>query len=545
MKSIPLFVSLLLAFIVLAAPPAHASTPDASSSAGTSPETGLPPDGLPRPLAPATTLWYQFTYDGDRSPIEIRLLDGGAPDIHLAVYTPDQVQRWRSGDDLKPIGQAARSGGAPDVSLHWAGSFNNGGSYYVAVQNPSELAYTIRVVALGRSVQFPQIVVESEGDAGSHGPPAANAAHPAAQAPGAVVGAHGRVAAIAPSSAAPLPPSLVATTVPVFLPDYVGIPPVSIPLTARPAACTPPSAMPAAVARSIALCPGQLYAPIRVTGSNLTLFGDPTAMVQGAPRGFGVTVTGNNVTIAGVRVAASTHPADGGTWLCLFQACSYDTIYQKGTVHGGIGYGGGILLEGANANVLDSTVWGGTIGIAAVSSARTRLIRNNLSNLNGWGVYLQFTAGAYVVGNTLNDVNRGCVGPDGFYYGAGCESAALACVGCQDSLIVSNTCARAANCYYATGDGGLPSNDNHFYDNRCAGASNNCFEVTFSQGNRFDYNIAGPDEATGQQCSYPFWIAGSIVQFGKHNDWACSRPSHRAQEDSQNSTNQPTEIRGL
>jgi hypothetical protein len=90
--------------------------------------------------------------------------------------------------------------------------------------------------------------------------------------------------------------------------------------------------MPANVTRSILLCPNETYAAFRVSGSNLTVYGDPTALVQANPRGFGITVTGNNVAIVGVRVAAITHPADVNTWLCLFEACAYETIYQQGTV---------------------------------------------------------------------------------------------------------------------------------------------------------------------------------------------------------------------
>jgi parallel beta-helix repeat protein len=502
------------------------------ANVGFSPETGLSPDGVPRPLAPHSALWFQFTYGGDRTPIEIHLLDGGAPDISFALYTPEAMALRGRGEPYKPIGQMSRASGEPARELVWAGKFNGGGTYYVVVRNPSSLAHTIRLIARGSAVDFPHTIIQvtplgSDDGGGADAP-------------------QDRAALTSAGPAAPLPANLTAGGAWVDIPEYVGVGSFSIPLTARPSRCTPANAMPGNVTRSILLCPNQLYAPFRVTGSNLTVYGDPTALVQGPPRGFGITVTGNNVSIVGVRVAATTHPADVNKWLCLFEACTYNTMYQNETVRGGIGYGGGILLkDNANSAVIHSIVWGGTIGVASVRGHNNRIIGNTLSNLNGWGAYLMFTRRNFVVGNTFDDVNRGCVGPDGFYYGSGCESAGFACVGCQDSVVVSNTCARAGNCYYATGDGGLPSNANKFYNNHCAAASNNCFEITFSQANKFDYNVATSDPNTGQQCAYPFWIAGSIVEFGKHNDWACTRGQKRAEEESKSATPLPTEIRGL
>lgn len=495
--------------------------------AGSVPELGLPPDGVARPLAPNSILWFQFQYGGDRSPIELRLLDGLAPDIQFAVYTPEQMNVMQRGEPTKPIGQMARAGGEPQRDLMWAGNFNAFGIYYVAVNNPSALTHSIRLIALGSAVDFPRPIYSG-----------------VAQKAESKTALDARMNNFA--SAAPLPANIVAGNVYVEIPPYVGLPSLSIPLTARPARCTPASVMPANVTRTILLCPNQTYAPFRVTGNNLTVYGDPNALVQGAPRGFGITVTGNNVALVGMNVAAVTHPADMNTWLCLFDACSYDTIYQKGTVRGGIGYGGGILLQNnANAAVIQSNVWGGTIGVAAVKSANAKIFGNNLSRANGWGVYLMHTERAYVVNNTLDDVNRGCTGPDGFFYQSGCESAGLACAGCQHSVIVSNTCARAGNCYYADGLGGMPSNANKFFNNYCAAARNNCFEVTYTQGNQFDYNIATADPNTGENCAYPFWISGSIVHFGKHNTWACAHSQKHAQDQSKNSTLEPTEVRGL
>ncbi len=338
--------------------------------------------------------------------------------------------------------------------------------------------------------------------------------------------------------------SPVVLRVSLSLPDYVGAPSFSIPLNAPPSRCTPASQLPAVVDRTMALCPNQVYPPFRVKGNNITIYGDPggTARIYARGRGFGITVNGSNITITGVHIEAETNPADLKTWLCLYDNCGFKT----GPVRGGIGYGGGILLDNTtNATVVSSTVSKGTIGVAVMRGSNNKIAKSNLSNLNGWGALLLFTKGNALVGNTLNHVTRDCVGPDGDYIQAGCESAGIAAIQAEANLFVDNHCEHSSNCIYASGDGGYGSNNNKFFNNYCAASPNNCFEVTFSSGNRFDYNVATSDLNTGDKCIYPFWIGGSTVEFGPHNTWNCKFSAEQAFKDSKAGANVSTDMRGF
>ncbi len=332
----------------------------------------------------------------------------------------------------------------------------------------------------------------------------------------------------------------IVAYIPVKLPDYVGAPAGSIPLTARPSKCTPASQMPAVIDQPIMLCPRQEYAPFRVSGENITIYGDKSALVRGQPRGFGITVTGTNITLFNVNVAGETDPGDLNSWLCMYESCSFKTWAGRG----GVAYGGGILLDHTtNASVVSATVSGGTIGVASLGGSSNKIVNNNLSNLNGWGVFLAFAQGNYVVGNTLNNNNRACLDPDGNYVQSGCESAGWMAIRSEANFVVNNHCEHGANCYYTPGNGGYSSNNNKFFNNYCAAAGNNCFEITFSQGNTFDYNVTGPDPKHPQdKCDYPFWISGSIVHFGPHNTWNCKHDGEQSLNDSRRGTGVTTGI---
>lgn len=341
----------------------------------------------------------------------------------------------------------------------------------------------------------------------------------------------------------PMPSAMTAQRVGVDVPGYAGFAPVAIALAARPRNCTPPEQMPAVVSESVELCAGRTYGPVTVMGNNLTLYGDPgrTAVVQGAPRGFAITVQGTNVSVVGVRVEGATHGADLGGWLCLYPRCPFTP-----EIGGAQGYGGGLLLKNTvNAAVVDSEFHGGTTGVFSYQGYSNKLFRNSFGDQNGWGVMLLQTRGEYVVGNAFAGINRSCTGLDGVYHANGCESAALAMTQVSDTLVLDNRCRRASNCYYANGDGGYGSAGIKFYNNQCLGARNNCFEVTFGRGHEFDYNRTGYDADYGDNCDYPVWIGGSTAYFGPNNDWNCLHDYDTAVNDARGTADQPTEARAL
>lgn len=348
---------------------------------------------------------------------------------------------------------------------------------------------------------------------------------------------------IRPKQPTPDPGRIVAT-VGITLPDYISVPAVSIPLQAVPSACTAPAQLPAVVDHTISLCANQEYPPIRVNGNNLTIYGDPagTALIRAPGRTFGITVNGSNITIAGVHVDADVDPDDLNIWLCLYDNCTFKGIQRLG----GRTYGGGILLDGTtNVSVISSTVSSGVIGVASVHGSNNKIVNNNLSNLNGWGAYLFYSDNSVVLGNALNDITRSCMGPDGASFTSGCESAGIAVIRSETNLFVNNHCERSSDCIYASGDGGYSSNDNKFLNNYCAASPHNCYEITFSTGNRFDYNVATSDPGTGAPCTYPFWISGSAVDLGPHNIWDCKLSAQQAFNDSQRATEITTAASGF
>lgn len=341
----------------------------------------------------------------------------------------------------------------------------------------------------------------------------------------------------------PMPANLVAQRVPVSVPGYANFPSAEIRLAARPKTCTPADQMPAVVTQSTLLCAGNVYAPFEIQGNNLTLYGDPdrTALVKGEPRRFAITVQGSNISIVGVHVEGATHENDLNRWLCLYPNC-----FHTPEIGGALGYGGGILLENtSNAAVLDSQFNTGTAGVLAHRGFSNKVINNSFSDHNGWGVMLLQTRGDYVVGNQFNRINRACDGLDNVYHANGCESSALVMTDVVNTLVLNNQCRGASNCYYANGDGGYGSANIHFYNNQCAGALNNCFEVTFGAGHEFDYNTALFDAESGSACDYPFWIGGSTAYFGPNNRWECLHDYDTALNDARAKSDQPTQAHAL
>lgn len=347
-----------------------------------------------------------------------------------------------------------------------------------------------------------------------------------------------------PEVIVPMPANLVAQRVTLNVPVHANFPSAEIRLAARPKNCTPADQMPAPVSETILLCAGQTYAPFEIQGNNLTVYGDPerTALIKGEPRRFAVTVQGTNISIVGVHVEGATHDDDMNDWLCLYPNC-----FHTPDIGGAQGYGGGILLKNtSNAAVLDSQFNTGTTGIFSYKGFSNKIFRNAFSDLNGWGVMLMQTRNEYVVANTFRRINRACDGLDNVYHANGCESSGLVMTKVNNTLVYENNCRRVSNCYYANGDGGYGSANIKFYNNQCAGAKNNCFEVTFGLGHEFDYNTAVFDAENNEHCDYPFWIGGSTAYFGPNNQWNCLRDFDTALNDARTkTTNQSTEVRAL
>lgn len=445
---------------------------------------------------------YRFDYKIENSTITLIAAQTDIVNLAISIYTAEQIEALRRGENVTPTGRATR---LRDDTLQWSGRFGFKGVIYVIVENRAPNAITYRLSVTGEGVSgFARLAPFSIGDA----------AQVAAQ--------NGKkVLKIT------LPPGAITTT-------------LTLPFPADPINCTPPSQIPNPIRRSLRLCPGQTYPPLNLLGDNIALFGD-NATVTSNGRQFAITLEGANNWVEGVTIQARADPRDLNAWMCLYDECLFATRPQTTTLRGGIQYGGGILLKGSNTTIHGVTVRGGTIGIATLNGRNNYLVDNHLSDLNGWGSYNWASRESYFIGNTLNRNNHGCTTPDGRKFLTGCETAGWVCLGCTMNVIANNYCELSGNCFYMSGERNLASNNNNFLSNFCAGASDNCFEITFSFGNFLRDNIATYEPKSDKACKYPFWIGGSVVYFA-NNTWECANSEDTSFNQSRDSTTVATNI---
>lgn len=424
---------------------------------------------------------YRFEYRGDRTQIQIALDAGGLSGIEFFVYTPAELEAANLGGELVSVGRGTAGGGHDSF---WSGSFNAPGVYEVFVQNRTNGPILYRLTITGQSVSgVAQILADS-----------------------------------APENAS----FAGQTTLTVGLPPGAGPASLSITVPGAPAICTHTYQIPPVISWSVKLCPNEIYPPLHLAGNNIALYSDEghTSIVAAGGRQYAIIVEGSHNLVEGVTIQAGADAADQGAWLCQYEQCIFPTYPRQTVINGGTVYGGGILLRGSYSTIHSVTVHGGTIGVATVNGFGNYILDNQLSDLNGWGIFNIGAAGGYFVGNILNRENHGCTTPDGFKFLHGCETAGWVCLGCSGNIIARNHCEGSANCFYMSGERGLASNGNKLIANYCGGATDNCFEITFSKGNILQNNIASADPNTGAACNYPFWIGGSII-FLIDNDWQC------------------------
>ena len=273
-----------------------------------------------------------------------------------------------------------------------------------------------------------------------------------------------------------------------------------------------------------------------------------SSVVTSAGRQFAITVEGLSNWIEGVTIQARADQRDIGAWMCLYEQCVLPTKPISTTVQGGLNYGGGILLKGNNTVIHGVVVRGGTIGIATVNGRRNYLVENQLSDLAGWGSYNVGSEETMFINNNLHRNNHGCTAPDGRKLTGGCETAGWVCTDCALNFIIGNRCELSGKCYYMNGESRLASNENKFIANYCAGATENCFEITYAFGNLLQDNVGtkftDSKTKTDILCKLPYWLAGSISYF-QNNRWECTVSADAAFNQSRDSTIVATNIINL
>ncbi|GEM_PF-727976 len=458
-------------------------------------------------LAGGAKVEYRFDYNGSGL-IRIGFKSPGATNVVMSVYSPAQVAQLQRGEQPAPMGR-----GSPtrDYELYWQGSPREGGTYRVIIENRNNYAIKFQLDVLGEGVTS-----------------VAQIGFALLQSPTNVISEGGRSFLV------------------IDFPKALGLEPLRLQIPPKPEMCTKPNQMPPVITQSVKLCHGEVYPPLKIVGNNIALFGDElrTAVVTSNGRQFAITAEGSNLWIDGVVIQARADPQDVNAWLCLYDECQFQTSKGIVTLRGSTRYGGGILLRATNSTVRNVTVRGGSIGIATVDGRNNYILDNELNGLNAWGSFNVGSVASYFVNNQLHRNNHGCATPDGRRFLSGCETAGWVCIGCAGNHIISNKCELSGNCFYMSGERGLASNENRFLANYCAGASANCFEITFSLNNLLANNVATIEPKTNTPCKYPFWIGGSTVFF-QNNRWECQISADEAFNQSRDSTVVGTMITNL
>lgn len=96
-------------------------------------------------------IWYAFRYNGDNTPILIRMHTEPPGAAGFAIWTPNDLQRWSHGEPEQPTGHGTADT-LYDGDLTWSGAFTGEGVYYVVVDQTGPYAGTFSLSVTGESV---------------------------------------------------------------------------------------------------------------------------------------------------------------------------------------------------------------------------------------------------------------------------------------------------------------------------------------------------------------------------------------------------------
>lgn len=105
-------------------------------------------DGAEQIVAPHSELWFRFDYGGNKNDVDVTLDANGAPALRMGIYTPQAVEAYHNGQELKEVGFG---GPVQHHDLGWSGQFNFAGPIYVVVYNDGSAPAAVRVTATGEN----------------------------------------------------------------------------------------------------------------------------------------------------------------------------------------------------------------------------------------------------------------------------------------------------------------------------------------------------------------------------------------------------------
>lgn len=157
---------------------------------------------------------------------------------------------------------------------------------------------------------------------------------------------------------------------------------------------------------------------------------------------------------------------------------------------------GGVVFQNVTNSVIQHIVASNNVAAVQIIGGGYNVIRNNDLNANrGWGIRLLTSPHNRIEENAANNNNRSCWSG----VNSGCESAGLAMVNSDYTMVVGNTFNFSGDGIYQGNTPERASNNNWFYWNTLNDNSANGVEATFSHDNRFIGNEL-------QRNNYGFWL---------------------------------------
>ncbi len=187
---------------------------------------------------------------------------------------------------------------------------------------------------------------------------------------------------------------------------------------------------------------------------------------------------------------------------------------------------GGVLFNNVTNSVIQHVVASNNVAAVQVVGGGYNVIRkNDLNGNRGWGIRLMNSPHNRVEENVANNNNRSCWSG----VNSGCESAGLAMVNSDFTMVVGNTFNFSGDGIYQGNTPERASNNNWFYWNTLNDNSANGIEATFSHDNRFIGNEL-------QRNNYGFWLGYASWALVSGNYMADNRTSPYQADNAQNMT---------
>src|SRR5918911_622045 len=160
---------------------------------------------------------------------------------------------------------------------------------------------------------------------------------------------------------------------------------------------------------------------------------------------------------------------------------------------------GGMMFHNVTNSVVQHVVASKNIaGVQVVNGGNNIIRANDLNGNRGWGIRVLNSPHNRIEENVANYNNRSCWSG----VNSGCESAGLALVNSDFTMVVGNTFNFSGDGIYQGNTPERASNNNAFYWNTLNDNSANGIEATFSHDNRFVGNEL-------QRNNYAFWLGYS------------------------------------